>query len=248
MGTCTHRWGSNGYTACIKLTDRTWTESKWLSDERQSPATILFWSQGAWYRYPSPAPDYLDPCLDSRFCPSTHYTIRLGSNDCQHPKGCTCKTRGTEFTAGLGQQYSSAPAGSPYILHNAIINIWEGGEELNEELPQQPLPPKNMKYIGSPPRMAIVLYSEWSAESHRRALQDAGDFTGSSVLCCPVLPPERAPSSKRQNWSWALSSMVTAGAADGRHIRTHGFFHLFVNLFICFKTCTAFAPFHPFCW
>lgn len=109
-----------------------------------------------------------------------------------------------------------------------------GGEEVNEELPQQPLPPKNMKYIGSPPRMAIVLYSEWSAESHLRALQDAGDFTGSSVLCCPVLPPERAPSSKKQNWSWALSSMVTAGAADGRHIRTHGFFHLFVNLFVCF--------------
>lgn len=238
MGTCTHRWGSNGYTAWMKLTDRTLTESKWHSDEKHSPATSLLWSSGVLYRCPSQAPDYLDPHLDSSFCPCTYYTTRLGSNDCQHPKACAHKTTSTEFSAALGQQYSSAPAGSPYILHNAIINIWGGGKkkEVNEELPQQLLPPRNMTYIGSPSRRAIVLHSEWSAKSHHWALQDAGDFAGSAVPYCLVLPPERAPISKKQNWRWALSSMMTelllGPGPVGQHIKTQGFFHLFVILFV----------------
>lgn len=121
------------------------------------------------------------------------------------------------------------------------MQLWTYGgggkkKEVNEELPQQLLPPRNMTYIGSPSRRAIVLHSEWSAKSHHWALQDAGDFAGSAVPYCLVLPPERAPISKKQNWRWALSSMMTelllGPGPVGQHIKTQGFFHLFVILFV----------------
>lgn len=60
--------------------------------------------------------------------PSPYCDERAAQHTWKHMKGCFFKIKGIGFTAAPGQQYSSAPASSLYMLLNIIIDIWKKGK------------------------------------------------------------------------------------------------------------------------